>query len=419
VNRPIEIIRKRHAAEAGETLRRVEHEFPDNPGAMEYFYELFRKVYCQNEAVHDGKPLVGTMCVHVPDELIYAAGAVPVRLCNGAYTFDQIGAERMPARACPLVKATLGALETKAMAPFADLRLVVNPTTCDQKKKAAEQVAELGYPVHTLEVPPTKDSEAAREYWRASVRRFAREIRTHTGRRITRRGLRAAMRAIGAAQSEYRRLHALRRSAPAPILGKDVFLVTGAYFFDDLTRWTEAVARLNDEIEARVATGFAAAQRRAPRILFTGSPPIFPNLKLPLLIEQAGGVIVADEVCSANRMLYDMAAVDEWYLYDMLGAIADRHLKPCTCPIFDTSADRRRKLLEMARSFSVDGVLYQAFSGCQVYEMEHRAIAAALQAQGVPVMYIETDYSPDDMGQLSTRVEAFIESVKSRERKTA
>jgi len=33
--------------------------------------------------------------------------------------------------------------------------------------------------------------------------------------------------------------------------------------------------------------------------VFTGSPPVFPNLKLPLMIEQADGVIVADETCSS------------------------------------------------------------------------------------------------------------------------
>ncbi len=411
-----ELVRKQHKMEAGETLRKVEHEFPDNPEAMGYFYDLFRKNYCDGTPLHDGKPVVGNLCVQVPDELVRACGAVPVRLCNGAYTLDQIGAEGLPARTCPLIKATMGAFQSQALPPFEDLALVVNPTTCDQKKKAAEQIGAMGYPVHTLEYPPVKESEAAREYWRAAVRDFARTLPRHTGHRLTRRRLKAAIRDVDRAQAEYRRLHTLRQAAPAPILGKDVFLVTNAYFFDEIGRWTDAVAKLNDEIEARAASGFAAAQRRAPRILFTGSPPIFPNLKLPMLIEQSGAVVVADEVCSANRMLHDRVAVEEWFLYDMVDALADRYLKPCTCPIFDTSTDRQRRLKAMAEQFQVDGVVYQAFSGCQVYELEHRAIAEALQAAELPVMYIETDYSPDDMGQLSTRVEAFIESIKAKKR---
>jgi len=33
-------------------------------------------------------------------------------------------------------------------------------------------------------------------------------------------------------------------------------------------------------------------------------------------------------------------------------------------------------------------------------------------------LYIETDYSPSQSGQLSTRIEAFVESLKSRKRKS-
>lgn len=62
-------------------------------------------------------------------------------------------------------------------------------------------------------------------------------------------------------------------------------MVTNAYFFDDLERWTAATEALCEEIEARAAQGYNAAGRRSPRIVFTGSPPVFPNLKLPLMIE--------------------------------------------------------------------------------------------------------------------------------------
>jgi benzoyl-CoA reductase/2-hydroxyglutaryl-CoA dehydratase subunit BcrC/BadD/HgdB len=74
--------------------------------------------------------------------------------------------------------------------------------------------------------------------------------------------------------------------------------------------------------------------------------------------------------------------------------------------------------LELAEGFSADGVVYQAFSGCQVYEMEQRSIAEALSTKNIPMLYVETDYSPDDMGQLSTRIEAFLESIKTRKRKS-
>jgi len=62
----------------------------------------------------------------------------------------------------------------------------------------------------------------------------------------------------------------------------------------------------------------------------------------------------------------------------------------------------------------VDGIEYKSFSGCQPYELESNRIASLMEQENIPMLYVETDYSPDDRGQLSTRIEAFIESLSSR-----
>ena len=405
------------AMESMEALVQVRENFDENPEAMGYFYDLYHRTYCLGDWGDGTKPGVGTLCLQVPEELILAAGAFPRRLCSGSHAFDQVGSEFMPAKGCPVVKATVGLLQSRALPPLEDMRLVVNPTSCDQKKKAGEMISEMGYPVYSLEIPPSRDTEEARAYWHRSVKRFSIALEKATGQRITRKRLREAIRTTNAARHEYRRLSKLRRAQPPPLLGKDALLVTNAYFFDDIESWTEALARLNVELERRVETGLTPAQKRAPRFLFTGTPPVFPNLKVPLLIEQLGGVIVADEVCSSNRLLYDAVTTDTPFLYDMIPAVADRYLKPCTCPIFDRNEDRKRKLLDMASDYQVDGVIYQAYSGCHLYEMEQQSMGKALAEGGVPMLYLETDYSPDDAGQLSTRVEAFVESIRNRQRK--
>lgn len=408
---------KREAREAEIMLDYIVDDFLENPDAMAYFYDLFRRVYIQGEPLADDRPRVGTTCIQAPEELVYAHGAVPVRLCDGSYHYDQVGADFMPLKSCSLVKATLGRLMTEDARPkLGRIDLIVNPTTCDQKKKASVMMENMGYSVHDLELPNTKESEAARIYWQRSVRQFSERLRTLTGRRLTKVGLRAAMAKTARAQAAFRTLSNHRKVAPSVFLGKDAFLVTNAYFFDNIDRWTIAVEQLNMELEQRVKTGFNAAQRKAPRIVFTGSPPVFPNLKLPLLIEQYGGVVVADETCSANRMLYDMTAVDEWLLNDMVDSLADKYLKPCTCPIFTRNDDRLRRLFDLVRSYDADGLVYQSFAGCQVYEMEQKSITDAMSAAGIPMLYIETDYSPDDMGQMTTRIEAFLESIKTRRR---
>ena len=276
---------------------------------------------------------------------------------------------------------------------------------------------EMGYKVYDMELPPVKESEIGREYWRRSVRQFTKEVGKLTGKKVTKKGLKQSISKIGRAQLAYHRINEMRKLTPLPFLGKDMFMVTNAFFFDDLERWTVATEKLADEIEQRAKDGYNTAGRRSPRIVFTGSPPVFPNLKLPLMIEQSDAVIVADETCSSNRLLNDMVSVDEWFMYDMVDAVADRYLKSCTCPIFTMNDDRIRRIIELVRSSNADGVIYQAFAGCGVYEMEQRSVAKALEKEGIPMLYVETDYSPSQGGQLSTRVEAFVESLKARHRR--
>lgn len=417
---PVPYSRSRQAGESQTVLDQITKDFADNPKAMQYFYDLFQRVYCQGEEVaHEGM-LVGTTCIQAPEELIYAFGATPMRLCNGSYHYDQRGGDFMPAKSCSLVKATLGMLSAEHVIPnIGKPDLIVNPTTCDQKKKSSAMIEGLGYAVFDLEFPNVKESEASRVYWQRAVREFAQRLQALTGKKLTRKNLKAAIAKIARAQVAFRKLHHFRQLSPSIILGKDAFLVTNAYFFDNIDGWTAAVEKLNEELAQREQDGIRAVQKKAPRVLFTGSPPIFPNLKLPLLIEESGGVVVADETCSSNRMLYDMTAVDEWWLNDMVDSLADKYLKPCTCPIFTKNDDRKRRLLELVNQFQADGVVYQAFAGCQVYEMEYKSVADAFNKAGIPMLYIETDYSPDDKGQMSTRIEAFLESLKAKKKRQA
>jgi len=403
--------------EAGETLKRVEEDFPDNPEKMGYFYDLLRKVYCDRDRPSDRRITIGTTCIQVPEELIYAAGAVPLRLCSGAYSFERMGTGLMPARSCSLVKATLGMLSLVPDFYHDSLKALVIPTTCDQKKKAGEMIREMGIDVYFLDLPSRKDTEEARAYWYYSIKKFVTFLGKITGKSPGRKDLLDAVRLMNRAREEFRRFYSLRRNTPSPIYGKDAILVMNAFFFDEIGNWIDALSQLNNELLERNQKGEYVSQRHAPRILLTGSPPIFPNLKIPLLIEQTGGVIVADDLCSSTRLLYDTVVIDETGPTDiLLTAISDRYIKPCTCPFLVENTDRKRRLLQMIRDFGIDGVVYQAFSGCHLFEMESKSVSRFLESEGIPMLYIETDYSPEDTGQLSTRVEAFLESIKQRKR---
>ncbi|MFK5856770.1 MAG: double-cubane-cluster-containing anaerobic reductase [Bacteroidota bacterium] len=402
--------------EVNKILAEIVDDFPDNPERMKYFYDKF-KIPDGGESIYPkGKKIIASMCIHVPIELVIALDAIPVRICSGAYSADAAGSDLLPAKTCPMVKSTMGALFLDMLPGNAKPDLVINPTTCDQKKKIGEMGEEVNKEFYTLEVPPTKDSEEARQYWQRVIKKLIKKLESVTGNKLTRKKLKRSIHAVANAQSEFRRFMSLRKGSPV-IYGKDALLVTNAYFFDDIHSWTDNLKKLNDELEERKKNELTVSGKKAPRILLTGSPSIFPNMRTPIIVEIMGGVIVYEEFCSSSRMLYDTVAVDEWFLYDMIPGIADRYLKPSTCPNFTPNDDRIRKIMKAMKEYNVDGVVYQTFTGCQLYDLESRRISRQLEDAGFPVLNIEVDYNPEDSGQLNTRLEAFLESIKDNNRK--
>jgi benzoyl-CoA reductase/2-hydroxyglutaryl-CoA dehydratase subunit BcrC/BadD/HgdB len=411
-------IQKNLAMTVGEIFDPIEED-QTRPKNMAYFDRIF-KTFTQggDGAVtrREGQKLIGTYCLFVPEEIIYAAGGQPVRLCAGAYESVEVGEEFLPDSACPMIKSEVGLTTLPVLSFYQQCDLVAIPASCDWKAKMAEIIHDY-VPVVMLDMPKIKEGEASREFWLSEIKRFTKEVEKVTGVRITRSRLRGAIQMIQKAQIQFQRFHEIRKAQPPVIHGRDALEVLNAYFYDHVESWTAAMSNLNDELQERVKNRESVAKPMAARLLITGSPMVFPNWKVPTVIEELGGVMVADEFCTSNRYLHDKVAVDEGLLSDMLHAIADRYLLPSCCPIFSTTIDRRDRLLQLIDDYQVEGVIYHILKGCHPYDVETRIIEKLLQDNGVPMLKIETDYSPQDVEQLRTRIEAFMETLKGQRHK--
>jgi benzoyl-CoA reductase/2-hydroxyglutaryl-CoA dehydratase subunit BcrC/BadD/HgdB len=399
-----------------EIFERIEEEESNRPENMAYFDRIFETFEHGGEGTvvpRKGEKIIGTYCLFVPEELIYAAGARPVRLCSGAYESVEIGEEHMPEVACPMVKSEFGLSTLPILSFFQQCELVVMPASCDWKVKMAEALKEY-VPVHMMDMPRVKEEESSRAFWLEEVKRLTKQLEKVTGVRITRRRLKKAIQMIQRAQVEFHRFHRIRKVNPPVILGRDALEVMNAYFYAHVEDWTDALFLLNNELEERVQNQTQVAMAGAARILLTGSPTVFPNWKVPTIIEELDGILVADEFCTSNRYLNDMVAIDEGTRSNMLHAIADRYLLPSTCPIFSNTIDRQDRLLQLIDDYQVEGVIYHILKGCHPYDVETKIIEQLMEKKGIPMLKIETDYSPQDVEQLRTRIEAFQETLKGR-----
>ena len=314
----------------------------------------------------------------------------------------------MPRGTCALIKSFIG-FKLSRLCPYIEsCDMIVGETTCDGKKKAYEAFADHA-PLYVMEVPQTK-SAAARALWRAEIVRFKERLEELTGKAITVDALRAAVRTVNARRRVLQRLNALRAADPAPISGRDALLINQISFYDDPERFTAKIGELCDELEARVARGQGVAPAGTPRLLLSGCPMAVPNWKLPYVVESSGAVIVGEESCIGTRNTRDLVDETPETMDGLLDALAERYMR-IDCACFTPNDERMDNVAALAAGQKADGVVHYALMFCQPYAHEAMKLGRHLADKGVPLLALETDYSMEDVEQLKTRVEAFVEMV--------
>jgi benzoyl-CoA reductase/2-hydroxyglutaryl-CoA dehydratase subunit BcrC/BadD/HgdB len=264
--------------------------------------------------------------------------------------------------------------------------------------------------LYVMDLPQMKTSGGL-SLLRAEYDRFKTAVETLTGVAVTADSLKAAIRTVNAKRSAIHRLMALRSADPAPISGLDALLANQVFFYDNPARFTQSVNAICNELEKRVAERQGVFPANTPRILFSGCPMAVPNWKLPWIVETSGAVIVGEESCVGERGTRNLTDESATTVDAMMDAIAQRYFK-VDCAIFTPNQDRLGHITEMARAYKADGVIHYGLQFCQPYIMESIPVEKALEEKGIPCLRVETDYGMEDVGQIKTRVEAFIEQIR-------
>jgi len=384
----------------------------NRPDGMSYFDFVMSEVHGLRikELLDEkaaGRKIIGSYCVFVPEEIVLAANATLVGLCAGAdFAMDAVE-QVLPRNTCSLIKSTFG-FKLGKVCPYLEASdMIVGENTCDGKKKAYEIFDGLVPNLYVMDIPQMK-SAAGRDLLKSEYYQFKEAMETLTGVTIDSDNLRAGIAMVNAKRKALHRLADLRKADPAPISGLDALLANQVYFYDNPARFTDSVNKICDELEQRIARKAGAVAAGAPRILISGCPMAVPNWKLPMIVENAGAVIVGEESCVGERGTRNRVDDSGDTVDALMEAIVDRYFK-VDCAIFTPNPERLDHIETMAREYRADGVIHFGLQFCQPYLMESLPVEKALKEKGIPVLRVETDYSSEDVQQLQTRVEAFLE----------
>ncbi len=385
------------------------------PEGMSYFDFVMSEVHGLRikelmDEKADGRKIVGSYCVFVPEELVLAANATLVGLCSGTdFAMEEVE-KMMPRNTCALIKSSFGFKLGKVCPYLESADMIVGENTCDGKKKAYESLGQLVDNLYVMDLPQVK-TENGRALLKAEYLRFKDALEKLTGVAITPQSLKTAIDTVNAKRAAIHRLLSLRKSDPAPISGLDALLANQVFFYDNPARFTDSVNTICDELEKRIGDHIGAFPAGTPRILISGCPQAVPNWKLPMIVETSGAVIVGEESCVGERGTRNLTDNAGRTVEEMIEAIVDRYYQ-VDCAIFTPNPDRLAHIEEMVTAYNADGVIHYGLQFCQPYLMESIPVERALEEKNIPCLRIETDYSMEDVGQLKTRVEAFIEQLK-------
>lgn len=372
---------------------------------IDYFLDLVRRHGSFDEK-YSREPSLIILGSSIPEELIYAVGAVPYWLFGGSRTLSVFADDTVPRDTDPVSRSMLGSLQG-GMGDFPKEALILIPLINDSSRKLAYILKAKGHRVHTVYIPPTQGKASDGELFRQGEI-LTDVIYQYTGKRITRKRLLEAQEKIEEARRQIKYFVKLTSKKPElfPSIWR-LFLLHSYYCTENLEDWSNHMRMLNNQL---ATADVQKSGENASSVLLLGSPVYFPNYKIPFLIHDVKLHLAAQLDYTTEKFLrpYHMdkkmtleTLMQGFYKRDCSSAYTENK------PLFGTVS---RLLSKM----QIDGVVYHVLKGQIEYDFELERLEELFSAHSIPVCRLETDYSYQDIEQLRIRLEAFQEVLTQR-----
>lgn len=397
---------------------------------IEAFREAFANRYrLAREERERGRPVIGWVCSYVPEEIFYAAGALPLRILGGREETPQADAY-LYSNNCSFARSCL---EEGLKGNYDFLDGYVSCNTCDHIRRLYDVWVDYVHtPFSCILGLPHKFTPAAVAFFRDELRRLVAGLEEALGRKISEEDLRQAIQCYNRTRELLRQLYELRKADPPPISGSEVLEVILAGMVLPRERYNrmleELLARLPIDGGLQSAECGAGGSRSAvghdpaapahptresssppagrPRLLVVGS--VLDNPEYLRIIEGLGSSVVVDDLCNGTRYFWDRVEEEGG---DPLERLARRYLGRVPCARMRPAAGRLAHIQQLTRDFRVDGIVYEVIKFCDLYGADFPIFREGLKETGLPILALDREYAMAGAGQMKTRVQAFLERI--------
>jgi len=355
-----------------------------------------------------GRKVIGYLTALGPVEVLTAAGVVPIRLKGDVSEPITKADAYMETIVCPFIR---NVFDSVLKGKFEYLDGMVLPHQCDSTEKTNNEWSyNLNLPYwHFLNVPHLTDDPSL-EFFQSVLGVFVKSLERFLGRAISREDLAGAVRAHNENRRAMRELYALRKVDPPLISGVEMTQVLVAAMSLPVEESTALIKSVTAEVQGR------GRQAGAPgaRVMLVGDQ--IDDYAIAKIIEDAGGKLVMDNLSIGSKVYWPDAEATP----DPLAGLAERYLRKIKIPTtYVTFGETYQENLEarfghirgFIKEFGVNAVILFVYKYCDPYGFEVPSIKRFIEQTGVPVLYLEDEYSTSTLGRTKTRIEAFLEMI--------
>jgi benzoyl-CoA reductase subunit C len=353
-----------------------------------------------------GRKIVGYICPLIPPELMTASKVVPY-LIVGEPTEPIVKADvYMETNLCPWVR---NCFDQALKGRYQWLDGVIMAHSCDAVQRMYGLWCYYCKPAyHSFVNVPHSVTPATRRFYKEELVMLREGLGGLVNAQISDESLRQAIVLHNKLKSEVKKLYSLRKQDIPLVSGTEMAYLLTAISSIPVGEALSLVQDVHDEVVARGVTGNLSGKRS--RVLVYGSiidAPAFIEL-----IEQSGVNIVIDDTCIGSRNFWNEVA----YTTDPMDGLVATYFDQFRCPRMMRTSDPGRfdYLVDMAREFRVDGVIFHCMRFCDCNMFEVPDVRDRLSAAGISVLYLEDDYTMGSKARLKTRIQAFAEQISQQ-----
>lgn len=358
-----------------------------------------------------GKKVVGVLCSYVPEEIIHAAGMLPWRVLGTWQASTPHANEWRPSDTCLYCNHVLESLLTGQL----DFLDGIVATDWDQELVRLWDVWKyLGKTPSTFIIDvPIVNSGRAVAFFANQLKLFCQKIEQLVEREISEQALRHSITVYERTRSLIHRLYELRKTDKPPLSGADMLGITTAALLMPKEEFNSKLEALLPDIEKRKTK----LKKVRPRLLVSSDR--LDNSEYLEVVEEAGCLVAMDDLDTGSRNFWrrvDIATASSPSTRDeLLEALARRYLIQPSSPRMMDWHEQVAQIAEWAREFNIQGVLELPQGYSRYREFRANFFKNGLEAADIPLMSFRREYHLSNVGQLKTRVGAFVEMLEARE----